>query len=42
MVRCRAIALVTGTHVGTFKIGAGTISADLWLQTLVHILQDVA
>lgn len=41
MVRCGAIALVTGTHVGTFKIGAGTVSADLWLQALVHILQDV-
>lgn len=41
MVRCGAIALVTGTHVGAFKVGAGTVSADLWLQALVHILQDV-
>lgn len=37
MIRCGTIALVTGTHVGAFKVGAGTVSADLWLQALVHI-----
>lgn len=37
MVWCGAIALVTGTHVGAFQVGAGAIGADLWLQAFVHI-----
>lgn len=30
VVWCWAIALVAGAHVGTFKVGASTICADLW------------
>lgn len=37
MVWCGAVALVAGTHVGAFQVGAGTIGTDLWLQALVHI-----
>lgn len=37
MVWSGAVALVTGTHVGAFKVGAGTVRADLWLQALVHV-----
>lgn len=42
VVRGRGVALVTRTHVGAFKVGAGPICADLRFQALIHILKNGA
>ena len=42
VVWSRAVALVTGAHVGAFEVGAGAVGADLRLQALIHILENVA
>lgn len=38
----RGVALMTRTHEGAFKVGAGPISADLRVQALIHILRNGA
>ena len=37
-----AVALMARTHVGSFKVGASTICADLWFQAFIHILKNAA